>query len=189
MHGSGAFVCEDDTELMSRAARGEEACFQILVERHRKPLIRFLLRMIRSAAIAEELAQETFLQVYRARQEYVPAARFSTWLYRIATNRCLNWIRDHRHEVSAVALDSPEAAGLRMDITPVDRKLVAEERARALRRAILALSDRQREAVVMRVYREFDYARAADALDCSVSAYKSLLSRAQSSLRTRMVAF
>ena len=75
---------EPDTELMLRVQAGDSASFGLLLERHRGPLIRFLYRMVQNAAVAEELAQEVFLRVYRARSSYVPSAKFTTWLFRIA---------------------------------------------------------------------------------------------------------
>ena len=90
---------------------GNMAAFDVLLAKYRKPIIHFMFRMVHNQAVAEELAQEVFLRVYRSRETYRAEARFSTWLYRIATNLGVNHARDTRHERSAstVYLDEPDA--------------------------------------------------------------------------------
>ncbi len=90
-----------DAELMVRLRDGDQASFGLLLERHRAPVIHFLFRMVQNQAVAEELAQEVFLRVYKSRSGYQPAAKFTTWLFRIATHLGLNWIRDGRGEKHA----------------------------------------------------------------------------------------
>src|SRR5581483_6429215 len=80
---------EKDAELMLRVREGDQASFGVLIERHRWPVVHFLYRMVQNRAIAEELAQEVFLRVYRARSTYEPTAKFTTWLFRIATHLAL----------------------------------------------------------------------------------------------------
>jgi DNA-directed RNA polymerase specialized sigma24 family protein len=97
----GAFeagVLERDAELMLRVRDGDEGSFVLLIRRHRSPVIHFLYRMIQNQAVAEELAQEVFLRVYRSRETYEPTAKFTTWVFRIASHLALNWIRDHKAE-------------------------------------------------------------------------------------------
>src|SRR5579884_1498806 len=89
---------ERDAELMLRVREGDSASFALLLERHRAPVIHFIYRMVLNQAVAEELAQEVFLRVYRSRETYEPTAKFTTWLFRIATHLSLNWIRDGRKE-------------------------------------------------------------------------------------------
>ena len=83
-----------DAEIMQRAGLGDDACLEFLIAKYRRPILHFLYRMVRNQAVAEELAQEVFLRVYRARQSYRAEARFSTWLYRIASNLAVNYARD-----------------------------------------------------------------------------------------------
>ena len=83
---------------MLRVRDGDQASFGLLLEKHRGPVIHFLYRMVQNQAVAEELAQEVFLRVYRSRDNYEPTAKFTTWLFRIATHLGLNWIRDGRNE-------------------------------------------------------------------------------------------
>src|SRR5215831_16705109 len=87
-----------DAEMMLRVKAGDAAAFDYLVEKYRRPIIGFMYRMAHNAAAAEDLAQEVFLRIYRSRGSYEPSAKFSTWLYRIATNLAVNYARDTRHE-------------------------------------------------------------------------------------------
>src|SRR3954451_15780493 len=103
---------ERDAELMVRVREGDSASFDLLLQRHRVPVIHFLYRMVQNQAIAEELAQEVFLRVYRSRHSYEPTARFTTWLFRIATHLALNQIRDRRHEKSSESLDDDPKDGI-----------------------------------------------------------------------------
>jgi len=89
---------ERDAELMLRVREGDTESFTLLLERHRSPVIHFLYRIVQNQSVAEELAQEVFLRVYRSRANYEPTAKFTTWLFRIASHLALNWIRDRRHE-------------------------------------------------------------------------------------------
>lgn len=181
---------EPDAELMLRAKAGDQAGFGLLVERHRGPVIRFLYRMVENQAVAEELAQEVFLRVYKARGGYEPTAKFTTWLFRIATNLALNHLRDGRgrrieDSLDQTDLDSPRSEPA--DGRPsVEQALVAESRLREVRRAVGALPDKQRVAVLMHKYQEMEYSQIARILDCSESAVKSLLFRAYGTLRMRL---
>src|SRR5439155_13969193 len=97
-----------DAEVMLRVKTGDDAAFDYLVEKYRRPLIGFMYRMAHNQAVAEELAQEVFLRVYRSRQSYAAEAKFSTWLYRVATNLALNHIRDMRSERAKAVLSLNE---------------------------------------------------------------------------------
>lgn len=185
---------ELDAQLMLSVKAGSEECFEQLVSRHRRRLIHWLYRMVRDRAIAEELAQEVFLRVYLSRASYEPTARFTTWLYRIANNRALNWIRDHANESQRESLDSTPLRGLRRQfadqaVTVADRLVAKEsetEFQRLVRKAVLSLPERQRTAVFMHKFEGFEYAQIAEALDCHVSTVKSILWRAYTTLRVRL---
>ena len=103
---------ERDAELMLRVREGDETSFALLLERHRRPVVHFLYRMVPNQAVSEELAQEVFLRVYRSRASYEPTAKFTTWLFRIATHLALNWIRDNKKEKNQESLNE-EANGRR----------------------------------------------------------------------------
>src|SRR5438067_11502995 len=186
----------DDTALMLRAKAGDEAAFAELVERFRRPMIAFMYRMARNQAVAEELAQEVFLRVYRSRQSYAAEAKFSTWLYRIATNLALNHIRDARNErAQAVAsLDEPdEESGRTPDVADarlnVEQSILLSERMAAIRKCVETLPERQQAAVIMHKYQELDYREIARVLKMSESATKSLLFRAYETLREALKDF
>src|SRR5215472_6081753 len=103
--GGGAAALDYDAELMLRVKDGDGVSFGILLEKHRSAVIHFLYRMVQNHAVAEELAQEVFLRVYRSRTTYEPTAKFTTWLFRIATHLALNWVRDGKYERVQERLD------------------------------------------------------------------------------------
>jgi RNA polymerase sigma-70 factor, ECF subfamily len=178
-----------DAELMLRVREGDQACFTMLLERHRNAVIHFLYRMVLNQAVAEELAQEVFLRVYRFRTTYEPTARFTTWLFRIATHLGLNSIRDGRQERAQERLDQ-ETDGVSRQVRDrsrtVEQELVYRAKLREVRQAIESLPSKQRAAVMMHKYEELGYAEIANVLLCSESAVKSLLFRAYESLRMRL---
>jgi RNA polymerase sigma-70 factor, ECF subfamily len=185
-----------DAEVMLRVKAGDEAAFDFLVQKYRRPLVSFMYRMARNTAAAEDLAQEVFLRVYRSRQTYEASAKFTTWLYRIATNLAVNHARDTRKERPevTVSLDEPdEETGTTMDVRDasmtVEENLVRQERMAAIRSKVEALPERQRLAVVMHKYQQMDYKQIADVLKLSESATKSLLFRAYESLREQLKEF
>jgi len=188
-----AQVMELDARLMLGVKHGEGMCMDQLLQRHRGPVIKFLYRMVRNRAIAEELAQNVFMRVYRSRTTYEPTAKFTSWLFRIATHVALNWLRDRRHETNQLSL----SAGLERDTErqipdsrpTVEKILLYEVKLDEIRRAIAELPDRQRAAVVMHKYEELEYTQIAVALNCSPQTVKSLLLRAYNTLRVRLAHF
>ncbi|HEX5423129.1 MAG TPA: sigma-70 family RNA polymerase sigma factor [Candidatus Acidoferrales bacterium] len=181
-----------DVQLMLDVKAGDEASFDLLLRRYRTPLVNFLFRMVRDSATAEDLAQEVFLRVYRARKQYSPTAKFTTWLFRIATNLALNSIRDNRHRQMEDSIDAqPETEDaapkeLPSHELPVDERMIERDRCDLIRRAVEALPQKQRAAVVLHKYEEMDYSEIAKILDCSESALKSLLFRAYETLRVQL---
>jgi RNA polymerase sigma-70 factor (ECF subfamily) len=182
-----------DADIMLRAGAGDDACFEFLASKYRRPIISFMYRMVHNQAIAEELAQEVFLRVYRARSSYRAEARFTTWLYRIASNMAINQARDTKSERASrsVYLDQvDEDTGTTPDLPDlrplVEQDLLHDERMRQIRDEVMALPDRQRAAVVMHKYHEMDYKQIGAVLKLSESATKSLLFRAYQALRERL---
>lgn len=193
---SADFATMEDSAIMLQLSAGNMAAFDHLLAKYRKPIISFMYRMTRNQAVAEELAQEVFLRVYRSRETYRAEARFSTWLYRIATNLGVNHARDTRHEraASTIYLDEPDAeTGSTPDVadtTPsVESGLLRDERMGAIREFVLALPERQRMAVLMHKYESMDYRQIGEVLKLSESATKSLLFRAYQTLRDRLKGF
>ena len=155
-----------------------------------------MYRMAHNQAVAEELAQEVFLRVYRSRSSYQADAKFTTWLYRIATNLAVNHARDTRTErtASTVNLDEPDQeTGTTPDVADakpsVEDKLVYQERLAAIRQRVMELPERQRMAVLMHKYQGLDYRQIGEVLKLSESATKSLLFRAYETLRESLKEF
>ena len=179
-----------DAELMLRVREGDDTSFALLLERHRGPVVHFLYRMVQNPSVSEELAQEVFLRVYRSRATYEPTAKFTTWLFRIATHLALNWVRDGKKEKGQESLDEQVVDGVDRQVRDrqptIEQTMLYEVKMTEVRRAIEALPAKQRAAVLMHKYEELEYAQIARALNCSESAVKSLLFRAYESLRSRL---
>jgi RNA polymerase sigma-70 factor (ECF subfamily) len=185
-----------DAAVMLRVAAGDESAFNYLAGKYHRAMINFLFRMVRNQAVAEELAQEVFLRVYRSRESYRAEAKFTTWLYRIATNLAVNHARDTRHERAAqnVYLDAPdEETGTTPDVADdeptVEQRLVRDEWMAAIRAHVMALPERQKMAVLMHKYQGMDYKQIGEVLKLSESATKSLLFRAYQTLRDKLKDF
>ena len=182
-----------DVQLMLDVKAGDEASFDFLLRKYRAPLVNFLFRMVQDRATAEDLAQEVFIRVYRAREKYSPSAKFTTWLFRIATNLALNSLRDNRYQKMEVSIDAPaegeeeapprELPGRELRI---DEHMLERERSEFIRRAIAGLPEKQRVAVLLHKYEEMDYNEIAKILECSESALKSSLFRAYETLRVQL---
>src|SRR6202142_1243578 len=150
-------------EIMLQVKAGDDSAFEYLVQKYRRPIVSFMYRMGRSNAVAEDLAQEVFLRVYRSRESYEASAKFTTWLYRIATNLAVNHARDTRHErpENTVSLDEPDdESGRTLDLpdrTPsAEETIVRRERVAAIRKRVQALPERQRMAVIMHKYQQME---------------------------------
>jgi RNA polymerase sigma-70 factor (ECF subfamily) len=187
-------MARSDVQLMLDVKAGDEVSFELLLHRYRTPLVHFLYRMVRDQAAAEDLAQEVFLRVYRAREQYEPSAKFTTWMFRIATNLALNAKRDGRHRQLEVSIDQPDETGEGRsasvevaDSRPgIETELIARDRSALIRRAIEDLPEKQRAAVLLHKYQEMGYDEIAKVLQCSESALKSLLFRAYETLRVQL---
>jgi RNA polymerase sigma-70 factor (ECF subfamily) len=185
-----------DVDVMLRVKTGDESAFAYLVRKYRRPMVGFMYRLCHNPSTAEELAQEVFLRVYRSRTSYEPTAKFTTWLYRIATNLAVNHARDTRHEraENTVRLDEPDQeTGNTPDLADnslsAEQQILQRERLAAIRAKVNALPERQRVAVIMHKYQQMDYRQIADVLKLSESATKSLLFRAYETLREQLKEF
>ncbi|HVS86645.1 MAG TPA: sigma-70 family RNA polymerase sigma factor [Candidatus Acidoferrum sp.] len=189
-------MARSDVQLMLDVKAGDEQSFALLLQRYRSPLVNFLYRMVREREEAEDLAQEVFLRVYRARKDYVPSAKFTTWLFRIATNLALNSVRDNRYQRLEVSIDAPVTTDAEdgdertLDVAEkhpnIEQHLIEEARRKMIRHAIEKLPEKQRAAVLLHKYQELDYNEIAKILGCSESALKSLLFRAYETLRVEL---
>jgi len=194
--GSAHFAEMEDSTIMLELSAGNMAGFDFLIQKYRRPIANFMYRMVHNQAIAEELAQEVFLRVYRSRETYRAEARFSTWLYRIATNLGVNYARDNRYEraASTIYLDQADPdTGTTPDVADTtmsaEDSLIRRERFNAIRQHVIDLPERQRMAVLMHKYEGMDYKQIGDVLKLSESATKSLLFRAYQTLREKLKEF
>jgi len=170
-----------EDEWLTRAARGDRQACQILVERHLPGVFRFSRRMLRSEQDAEDVAQETFLRLWKTADRFEGRSALRTWLFRVAHNLCIDQLRRRRE----VALDESHDAPTSQ---PGPLRLIAQrERAESVRRAIEALPERQRAAITLVHHEGLPQSEAADVLGVSVDALESLLSRGRRALRKALL--
>lgn len=174
---------DEDAKWMRQVAQGDRAAFTRLFDRHQQRVVRFCHRFVGDAHRAEELAQDVFVKLYRSAGRYQQTARFQTFLFRVATNTCLNELRrpGRAAEKTEAAMDDDEAPGA-LDLastgeTP-DQVLEARDVEKALQRALAGMSDRERAAFSMCRFEGMAYRDIADALEATEAAVKSLIHRA-----------
>ena len=183
---------DDDAKLMERVRDGDEAAFDALMNRYKKPVLNFIYRMVRDASVAEELAQEVFVKIYMARHRYRATAKFSTWLFKVATTTTLKHIRKHSRIVRQSELDSGEGAEryycLGVDERP-DALAVVEQRElmQLVRQALAELPEKEQLAISLRKYENFSYREIADIMRCSVGAIKTHIHRGKLRLRDALL--
>jgi len=184
---------DDDAALLLAFQRGDEAAFRLLYERNARAMIAFCHRFVRDAARAEELAQDVFVKLYRVAGRYQPQARFKTFLYRVATNHCLNEVR--RAEFTARARGplgqdlAPELDALPSDAAGPHDEAVARSLEQAVVALLGSLPEKQRAAFVLCRFEGLSYEEIAETLETSVSAVKSLIHRATVSAATALAAY
>ena len=187
-------IIEPDNELMKRVAKGDDAAFHTLFERHYRLAYAVIYRQLGVQSEAEDLVQEAFLRVYRAAPKYVPTAKFSTWLYTVVTNLCLNYKRDRARNKLRLVSSRDEDGGdpmsqLVQDDEPEHDAIDQEERTRVVREAIAELPENQRMALILSRYEDKSYEEVAEILGTTVAAVKSLTSRARNTLKEKLARF
>jgi RNA polymerase sigma-70 factor (ECF subfamily) len=182
---------DPDVRLMLRVRDDDAAAFEQLMLRYQTRLVRILEHLVGRRDMAEDLAQDVFLRVYRSRKRYVPGSKFSTWLFTIANNVASNARRSlaRRREVNVVA-DSGATEVQSLDQMALDasglmpgRQFDRAEMRDIVREALGALSERQRLAVLLSKFEQMSYAEISEIMDLTPQAIKSLLSRARSNLK------
>ena len=184
---------DPDAALMLRVKRGDREAFADLVEKYKQPLFNFICRTLRDEAESEDLAQNVFLQVYKSRQRYEHTAKFSTWLFTIARNLCLNEIRRRsRHPADSIEETQSENEEQpqrqyedKKNFLPTENVLHGELAAK-IEEAVAELPENQRTAILLCRQDELSYEEIAKILDCSLSATKSLIHRGRETLKEKL---
>ena len=179
-------------DLMSRIAEGDEYAFEVLVHRHQIYLLNLIYRYVGDRTKASDLAQEVLIRVWRAAGSYEPKAKFSTWIYRITANLCLNELKSVKGK-KLIPLESEEdrpnsdyQTHSNASQSPEDI-LVAEESSRKISDALQSLPENQRMALILKRYDNLSYEEIARVMGCSVSAVESLLVRAKKNLLEKLM--
>jgi RNA polymerase sigma-70 factor (ECF subfamily) len=188
---------DPDIRVMLRVRDDEPGAFEELVSRFQHRLVGVMHHLVGNTEEAEDLAQEVFLRVYRARKKYSPKSKFSTWLFTIANNLALNSIRARQRKpvVPLHARDSgplgarPEEQLVQDDGTGPMQRIQKVELAERIREALDGLNERQRVAVVLNKFEDMGYAEIAEVMGLSTKAVKSLLSRARMNLRAALMGY
>ena len=181
---------DQDAALMVAFQNGDSTAFDQLLDKYHRPIVNFIYRIVNNSGEAEELAQEVFLRVFRARQGYEPKARFAAWIYRIATNVSLKeagrkrrmrfWNHNHGSEDGS-AMELQEVIA---DPGPdAERRMISGELGRVIRRAIQGLPRNERVALVLRRYEELSYREIADIMECTEAAVKTYIHRGKLHVR------
>jgi RNA polymerase sigma-70 factor (ECF subfamily) len=188
-------MADPDAALMEALQRGDESAFAKLVDRHRERVFRLACRYLNDETAADDLAQEAFIRVYRARHTWRPEAKFSTWLYRVTANACLNELRARRAR-KAVETTASAGPGGEVAVDAADPRaadpgdaVLRGELAAVVRGAVQELPEDQRMAVLLSKYEGLSYRELAEAMDRSVPAVKSLLVRARENLRKSLTPY
>jgi len=177
---------------MTRIAGGDEVAFEILVDRHQTSVLNLVYRFIGDRTQAKDLAQEVFLRVWQAAKSYKPDAKFTTWIYRITANLCLNELKSARRRRWLLFHPSDDGSANAIEETVSDGSpspedlLLAKERNRQLSEALQSLPDNQRMALILKRNDDLSYQEIAKILNCSVSAVESLLVRAKRNLQKKL---
>jgi RNA polymerase sigma-70 factor, ECF subfamily len=184
---------DPDVQLMLAVKRDDVDAFETLFRKYAQSLVALAYSFVRSQARAEEIAQETFVQVYKTRRRYEPRARFATWLYRIATNLCLSEMRRAEHRLVVRPGGRSDAGGDACDPEALagptgqtgEKELIEREELHRVREVLDQLPAQQRAALLLARVEGLSYEEVGQALRCSVSAVKSLIHRATLTLRER----
>ena len=180
-------------ELLAKTAEGDEYAFATLVRRHQTSVLNLIYRYVGDRTMARDLAQEVFIRVWRAAKRYEAKAKFTTWIYRITANLCLNELKSFGKKKLLFG-GSPREEGQtrdeRSNVSPsAEDLLLAEERSRQISDALQGLPENQRMALILKRYDNLSYGEIAKIMECSVSAVESLLVRAKRNLQEKLIFF
>jgi RNA polymerase sigma-70 factor (ECF subfamily) len=185
---------DEDIKLMLDVKAGVKESFNRLVDKYSGAMVNYIYRFTGSREDAQDLAQEVFIRVYNGAKKYVPSAKFTTWIYRMANNISIDYIRKKKFRGNHSSLEEHneeggvETHGAVADekIKPADESLEREEAGENVRQALLILPDNQRSAIIMKIYEDKPYSEIARVLGVSEASVESLLFRARQALRTKL---
>ena len=181
-----------ESKIMAEVAKGNLSAFREIVECYQNPLLNYINRYTGDRAAAEDIAQEVFLRVFKTAKEYRPLSSFKTWLFKIATNLCLNELRDnkiHRNTIDIFELNEAGFVGLVEKNRSPMRELENRELSSTLKKALRILPENQRVALLLHKYSGFSYNEISQIMGCSMSAVESLIHRARQSLRKQLTPY
>jgi len=182
-------------DLMVRITEGDEYAFELLVGRHQSSILNLIYRFIGDRTKSQDLAQEVFIRVWQAAGSYQPKAKFTTWIYRITANLCINELKSSRRRKLFQFLRFGEDQENTIEEVLVDASpspedlLLSREQSRRISDALQSLPANQRVALVLRRYDNLSYQEIAKILNCSVSAVESLLIRAKRNLQKKLAPY
>jgi RNA polymerase sigma-70 factor, ECF subfamily len=183
---------DPDVKLMLRFKAGDVEAFNRLFSRYMRAMVNFACRFVHNREQAEELAQDIFLKMYEGAKGYTAQAKFTTWLYRIAANVCLNEVRKPHFRAVHQPLpeehsDDPLHSSGELQVNPEPEKLLERQAlAKALREALILIPENQRIAFILNKYQELSYSEVSDIMKISEKAVKSLIHRAKETLAERL---
>ncbi len=186
------YLSDSDVQLMLAFQKGDVVSFEILLKKFFPRILNFINRFVHNRELAEDLTQEVFIKVYKQAHSYTPQSQFKTWLFTIAKNTSLNELRkkNQKHISLDADIEGSENKMQRQveDISVVrpDKALLDQEKAQAIKRVMETLPENQRMVIMLRRYEHFSYDEIAKTMGCSVSAVKSLLSRARETLKEKL---
>ena len=181
----------EDLQLITRARRGDERAFRALLAKYERPVFSICLRMVRNREEAADLAQEAFVKVFAMLDRYNPDYAFSSWLFKITSNLCIDWLRKRR--IETLAMDAPvsgEQGDIQRqfeapDLNP-EQEYLKKEKMLQLSRAIEALPDHYRIMLLLRHEQHLSYEQIADTLDIPLGTVKARIHRAREMLKNRL---
>ena len=177
-------------DLMAQVAEGDEYAFEVLVRRHQTSILNLIYRYVGDRTKAKDLAQEVLIRVWRAANRYEPKAKFTTWIYRITANLCLNELKSYGKRKLLFGerpIEEGQTLNEESNVSPsAEDILLAEERSRQISHALQNLPEKQRMALILKRYDNLSYGEIAKIMECSVSAVESLLVRAKRNLHEKL---